>query len=259
MSTARISRRQAMATLAAAPLLTLPNVLRLRAAPATFVLVHGAWHGGWCWKKVTPLLRAAGHDVFAPTLTGLGERSHLLTRDVGLDTHITDIEQMLEFEDLRDVVLVGHSYAGMVITGVGDRMADRISQLIYVDAFLPENGKALTDYSVRPFPPITEDSWRDRSGAPQDFGVTDDRDVAWMSARLRDMPGKCLRQPLQLRGNSLSAIKGAYILCTQRADFREAAERAKQRGYRYRELPSAGHEAMVTQPRELARVLVELA
>jgi hypothetical protein len=100
---------------------------------------------------------------------------------------------------------------------------------VYVDAFLPENGKALTDYSLRAFPPITEDSWRDRSRDPQDFGVTDDRDVAWMKARLRDMPGKCLRQPLHLHGNSLSAIKGAYILCTQRADFREAAERAKQR------------------------------
>ncbi len=259
MSTARMSRRQAMAALAAAPLVTLPDVGPLHAAPATFVLVHGAWHGGWCWKKLTPLLRAAGHDVFTPTLTGLGERSHLLTRDVGLDTHITDIQQVLEYEDLRNVVLVGHSYAGMVITGVGDGAADRIDQLVYVDAFLPENGKALTDYSLRAFPPLTEDSWRDRSREPKDFGVTDDRDVAWMNARLRDMPGKCLRQPLRLHGNSLSTIKGAYILCTQRADFREAAERAKHLGYRYRELPSAGHDVMVTQPRELARLLMELA
>jgi pimeloyl-ACP methyl ester carboxylesterase len=258
MSTTPVSRRDAVAALAAGPLLSLTNLVTLPAAPATFVLVHGAWHGGWCWKKVTPLLRAAGHEVFAPTLTGLGERSHLLTRDVGLETHITDIEQVLEYEDLRNVVLVGHSYAGMVITGVGDRAADRIGQLVYVDAFLPENGKALTDYSLRAFPPITDDSWRDRSRDPQDFGVTDDRDVAWMKARLRDMPGKCLRQPLQLHGNSLSAIKGAYILCTQRADFREAAERAKQRGYRYHELPSAGHDVMVTRPRELARLLMEL-
>jgi pimeloyl-ACP methyl ester carboxylesterase len=166
MSTTPVSRRDAVAALAAGPLLSLTNLVTLRAAPTTFVLVHGAWHGGWCWKKVTPLLRAAGHEVFAPTLTGLGERSHLLTRDVGLDTHITDIEQVLEYEDLRNVVLVGHSYAGMVITGVGDRAADRIGQLVYVDAFLPEHGKALTDYSLRAFPPITDESWRDRSRDP---------------------------------------------------------------------------------------------
>jgi pimeloyl-ACP methyl ester carboxylesterase len=122
--------------------------------------------------------------VFAPTLTGLGERSHLLTRDVDLDTHITDIVQVLESEDLRDVVLVGHSYAGMVITGVAEKAAARIGQLV--------------------------------------------------------------------------SLKGAFILCSQRADFREAAERAKQRGYRYRELLSASHDAMVTQPRELTKILIEL-
>jgi pimeloyl-ACP methyl ester carboxylesterase len=119
MSTTHVSRRDAVTALAAGSLLSLTNLVTLPAVPATFVLVHGAWHGGWCWKKLTPLLRATGHEVFAPTLTGLGERSHLLTRDVGLETHITDIEQVLEYEDLRNVVLVGHSYAGMVITGVG--------------------------------------------------------------------------------------------------------------------------------------------
>src|SRR6476619_3074890 len=160
--------------------------------PATFVLVHGAWHGGWCWKKLTPLLREAGYDVFAPTLTGLGERSHLLTRDVGLDTHITDIGQVLEYEDLTNVVLVGHSYGGMVITGVADRAGDRIAQLVYLDAAHPINGEGLADVApemmqlarsvgevvngvevvLQPFP---------ESG--RFYGVDDDDDLAWMQSK----------------------------------------------------------------------------
>jgi pimeloyl-ACP methyl ester carboxylesterase len=107
---------------------------------ATYALVHGAWHGGWCWKKVTPLLRAAGHEVFAPTLTGLGERAHLLTPAVDPETHIDDVLGVLHYEDLRQVVLVGHSYGGTVITGVAARAADRIGHLVYLDAFVPLGG-----------------------------------------------------------------------------------------------------------------------
>src|SRR3954452_4236427 len=114
-----------------------------RSDQATFVLVHGAWHGGWCWKRLTPLLRAAGHEVVVPTLTGLGERSHLLTPEVGLDTHIRDITAVLKYEDLHNVVLIGHSYGGMVIAGVAEEVPERIAQLVYLDAFLPDNGKAL--------------------------------------------------------------------------------------------------------------------
>src|SRR5918997_4262365 len=102
---------------------------------ATYVLVHGGWHGGWCWKKVTPLLQAAEHEVYTPTLTGLGERSHLLSDAVDQETHITDVVNVLEYEDLQEVILVGHSYAGMVITGVADRLPERIGHLVYFDAF----------------------------------------------------------------------------------------------------------------------------
>src|SRR5262249_14497470 len=111
----------------------------------TYVLVHGAWHGGWCWKKVTPLLRASGYAVFTPTLTGLGERSHLLSPEVSLHTHIQDVVAVVEYEDLREVMLVGHSYGGMVITGVAERVPARLSQLVYLDAFVPEHGQALLD------------------------------------------------------------------------------------------------------------------
>ena len=259
MSTTLITRRQAVATLATAPIATIVDVAPTATTSATFVLVHGAWHGGWCWTRLSPLLRADGHTVFTPTLTGLGERSHLLTQDVGLDTHITDIVQVLEFEDLENVVLVGHSYGGMVITGVADKASDRISQLVYLDAMLPENGKATTDYSQRKFAPITDDSWHDPAGEPQEYGVTDEHDSAWVKKRLTDMPRKCMTQPLKLIDDKSGRLKGAYILCSTRPFAKEAAQRAKQRGYRYRELLSAGHDVMVTQPRELTKILNELA
>jgi pimeloyl-ACP methyl ester carboxylesterase len=259
MTSARpVSRRQVVTALATAPVATLATGLAAAPNAATFVLVHGAWHGGWCWRKLSPLLRAAGHTVFTPTLTGLGERSHLLTRDVGLDTHITDIVQVLEFEDLTNVVLVGHSYAGMVITGVAEKAAARIGQLVYLDAFLPENGKAATDYG-RKFPPPTEDSWHDAPGTPDSYGVTDERDVAWMKARLTNQPRKCMTQPLQLSGNGPRPTNNTFILCTKPSRFVESAERAKRMGYRYRELLSGGHDVMVTRPGELADALSELA
>jgi pimeloyl-ACP methyl ester carboxylesterase len=112
---------------------------------ATYVLIHGGWHGGWCWARVAPILRAAGHDVYAPSLTGLGDRVHLLSPSVRLETHIEDVLGVLSYEDLRDVVLVGHSYGGMVITGVADRAADRVSHLVYLDAFVPRDGECLLD------------------------------------------------------------------------------------------------------------------
>ncbi|NJO04219.1 MAG: alpha/beta fold hydrolase [Chloroflexaceae bacterium] len=142
----------------------------------TFVLVHGGWHGGWCWKKLTPLVQATGHTVLTPTLTGMGERAHLLNPEIDLDLHIQDIVAVLEYEDLREVVLVGHSYGGMVIAGVAERATERLAHLVYLDAFLPENGKALQDYAFLP-PTRDDDGWRvlPYTGSPGMFGVTDGR------------------------------------------------------------------------------------
>src|ERR1700750_3159838 len=126
MSKSQFSRRQILSTLS---LLSLGGFTKAFAgAPlknAIYVLVHGAWHGGWCWDKFTPLLKSAGHQVFTPTLTGLGERSHLLTSQTDLMTHVQDIVNVLEYENLNDVILVGHSYAGMVISGVAEKAAKR--------------------------------------------------------------------------------------------------------------------------------------
>ena len=116
---------------------------------ATFVLVHGAWHGAWCWRRVTRLLTAHGHEVFAPTLTGVGERAHLLTPSVDLRTHITDVVNLMKWERLGDVVLVGHSYGGMVATGVAEEMQSAIGAIVFLDAFYPDNGQSLTDQAVK--------------------------------------------------------------------------------------------------------------
>src|SRR6516225_6895333 len=110
-----------------------------------FVLVHGAWHGGWCWRRVADRLRASGHLVFTPTLTGLGERSHLLRPDLDLDVHIADVINVIKWERLSDVVLCGHSYGGFVISGVAERAADLIRSIVFLDAFLPNSGDAIED------------------------------------------------------------------------------------------------------------------
>ncbi len=158
---------------------------------AIFVLVHGAWHGGWCWQRVARLLRAAGHDVYTPTLTGLGERAHLLSPAIGLDTHIKDILGVLFYEDLRDVVLVGHSYAGMVITGVAEQTAKRLRHLVYLDAFVPWEGQSLLDLMgetealiVRERAARDGDGWCVPPLPLEAFGVTKPADLAWAGARI---------------------------------------------------------------------------
>ncbi|TXG83280.1 MAG: alpha/beta fold hydrolase, partial [Thermomicrobiales bacterium] len=228
-----------------------------------FVLIHGAWHGGWCWKKVIPLLRAAGHDVFTPTLTGLGERVHLLSPDIDLSTHISDVLGVLEYEDLTNVVLVGHSYGGMVISGVAEQADSRLGTVVYLDAFLPEDGKALRDYA--PGDVLDEmvetqgDGWRLPSFMfAADFGVTDVDDAAWVDARLGDQPYKTFTQPLDLTAKSGDTFNRAYILTTQHT-FIPHAERAQRDGFDYYELFSAGHDSMVTQPAELTELLLGLA
>src|SRR5437762_1451253 len=125
---------------------TLPSLLRYAdTTMSTYILVHGAWHGSWCWKRVRKSLQARGHDVFTPTLTGVGERSHLLSPQVNLDTHIDDVVNLIQWEELSDVVLCGHSYGGAVISGVADRVPDRLRTLVYLDAFVLEDGQSLHD------------------------------------------------------------------------------------------------------------------
>src|ERR687891_1282819 len=169
---------------------------------ATYVLVHGGGHGGWCYRSVPRILRSAGHDVHAPTLTGLGDRSHLVTADIDLDVHITDVVNLLRYEDLRDVVLVGHSYGGMVITGVADRAAGRVGHLVYLDAATPVNGQSLADIAG-PMMEAARSQARVADGVElvlfpgteplPHYGVTDPGDIARMAERLTPHPWKVLR------------------------------------------------------------------
>jgi pimeloyl-ACP methyl ester carboxylesterase len=218
---------------------------------------------GWGWKKVAERLRAIGHDVFTPTLTGLGERAHLLAPDIDLTTHIEDVLGVLEYEDLVNVVLVGHSYGGMVIAGVADRAPSRIATLVYLDAFFPETGKALRDYL--PGDVLDEmvssqgDGWRLPSPwDAKDFGVTDEEDAAWANARIGDQPYKTFTQPLEFAASFNDDMRGAYIRTSQDSYVSHAA-RAREHGFDYFELLTAGHNSMMTQPAELVEVLLTIA
>jgi len=236
---------------------------------ATYVLVHGGGHGGWCYQKVARILQAAGHEVHTPTLTGLGERAHLVSPDVDLDMHITDVTAVLHSEDLRDVILVGHSYGGMVITGVADRATDRIGDLVYLDAANPTNGQSLVDVAG-PIIEITRTVGQVIDGvelvlfpAPDAglfYGVTDPADVAWMADRLTPHPWKCFEQPLRLTNeDALWAIPQAHIVCTSTLPTRdpELMEKARASG-RLWDIDT-GHDLMITEPAAVADALLQIA
>ncbi|MFC5749054.1 alpha/beta hydrolase [Actinomadura rugatobispora] len=236
---------------------------------ATYVLVHGGGHGGWCYGPVARILRAAGHEVHTPTLTGLGERSHLLGPHVDLDLHIQDVSAVLHHEDLREVILVGHSYGGMVVTGVADRMAGRVGRLVYLDAATPANGQSLHDVAgpvidaARPFGEVVDGVelvLLPAPGAGAFYGVTDPGDLAWMDERLTPHPWKCFEQPLKLTDEeALRAIPQYHIVCTSTLATRDPAliERARAEG-RLWDIDT-GHDLMITEPRAVAGALQEVA
>ena len=230
------------------------------------VLVHGAWHGGWGWKRLTPLLRRAGHEVFTPTLTGLGERAHLAGPAVDLETHIQDIVGVLETEELEDVLLLGHSYGGMVVTGAADRVPQRIARLVYLDAFVPENGRSLMDYVV----PERGARFREegeRTGSvtpppPSLWGITRPGDAAWLTRHESRHPFASMRQPVRLQNEAaLARIPKAFVYCSSPAtgSFDQFAARYRNDpAWRFFEL-ATGHDAMILAPEALARILLELA
>ncbi len=229
---------------------------------AIIVVAHGAWSAAWAWKKMRPLMAAAGHEFFTPTYTGLGERAHLASPDNDLETHIRDVLGVLEFEDLRNVVLIGHSYGGMVATGVADRAPERIAQVVYLDAFVPGDGQALAD-----FWPAAErqrrmealkagDGWRIAPNpVPPD---TAPDDAAWIAKFRLPQSRKCFEQPLRLRGKP--AMPRSYIQCmryAERGPFGQFAGRARAEGWPTYEL-DASHSPNVTAPQALMAVLEQV-
>lgn len=232
---------------------------------ATLVLVHGTGHGGWCWRKVAPLLRAAGSEVYAQTLTGVGDRSHLLECGVDLDTHITDVSNLLFYEDLSDVVLVGHSYAGMVITGVAARAPERLRQLVYLDAYVPEAGESEVDL----WPPEMRAEIEEGAGdgetreapSPEMMGIEDPEMAAWMRERLTPHPMDTYTQPAPAGDERSAALPRAYISCTTgplTSVFGPFVEKARAAGWDVSEI-ATGHDAMLAEPEAVAETLLEVA
>ncbi len=236
---------------------------------ATYVLVHGGGHGGWCYQRVARILRGSGHEVYAPTLSGLGERAHLLSKDIDLDLHVRDVVELLFYEDLRDVILVGHSYGGMVITGVADRAAERIGRIVYLDAANPVNGQSLVDVAgpiieaTRPLGQVVDGVelvLLPGPGAGSFYGVTDPVDVAWMDERLTGHPWRCFEQPLDLTNeDALWAIPSYHIVCTSTLATRDRALMDKARAADRLWEIDTGHDLMITEPQKVADALVEVA
>ncbi|MBV8924246.1 MAG: alpha/beta hydrolase [Bradyrhizobium sp.] len=236
----------------------------MSSSSSKIVLVcHGAWSGGWSWKKMFPLVEAAGYRLVVPTYTGLGEREHLANPAIDLETHIQDILGVIKFEDLNEIVLLGHSYGGMVATGVADRIRDRITQLIYLDAFVPRDGQSLLDLN-EPARPTMEalgksgDSWRVPPNPTS--ADTAEADLEWLSKRRVPMPLKCFQTRLKLRHGE-PALPRSYIYATRvtNADtFGQFARRARSEpGWRYFEI-DASHSPNVTAPEALMKVLRQI-
>jgi len=236
---------------------------------ATYVLVHGGGHGGWCYQPVARILRGAGHEVHTPTLSGLGERSHLMGPGIDLDTHITDVVNVLHYDDLDDVILVGHSYGGMVITGVADRAAARIGRLVFLDAATPLNNQSLVDVAgpvieaVRPYGRVVDGVELVLFPDPEIvklYGVTDPNDVAWMTERLTPHPWACFAQKLRLTNeDALWAIPQYHIVCTSTLATRDPELVGKARAEGRLWDIDTGHDLMITEPKRVADALLEVA
>jgi pimeloyl-ACP methyl ester carboxylesterase len=231
---------------------------------AVFLLVPGAWLGGWCWGDVASRLQADGHIVISVTLTGVGERAHLCGPTVGLHTHVSDIVGILRDRDLSDAVLVGHSYGGTVITAAAEQAPDRIRCLVYLDGSVPCDGESNNDVVG---PRIAEQLRSAAQSGGQGWMVPADPAVAdglphatraWVQQRLTPHPLRCFEEPVRLRSTAAGALPRAFVRTTQSALYDRLLERARASGWCCREF-TGGHYAMLTEPRALAAVLAELA
>ena len=236
--------------------LTGDSEVRAQDKGAPFVLVHGAWHGGWCWRRVADRLTAKGRYVVAPTLSGVCERSHLANDSINLSTHIDDVVNEIRWKDLEGLVLVGHSYGGMVITGVAERVRERIAALVYLDAFLPEDGQSLSalvpgaaplpEHVVPPIPAAV-------------FRVNT-KDAAWVDSKMTPHPVKCFTETLRVSGAYLTIPQKIYIRARDfpSAAFDAAFDRCRKDHVWKTVEMKCGHDAMVDQPSELAAILQSL-
>jgi pimeloyl-ACP methyl ester carboxylesterase len=231
---------------------------------ATFVLIHGAYRGGWSWRPVRRLLQADGHEVFAPSLTGAGERAHLNDETITLATWVNDVVKLLECEDLREVILVGHSQGGVVITAASEFAAERIARLVYFDAPVPEDGQSAMDllpaevrarFEEQPLPAMSQ---------PQPLQPGDqfsEEQIAWINARLRPAPTAPTREPIRLRNPAALALPRHYFFCRHTPEFYPSSftrQRFERTGAPYQWI-EAGHDVMLSHPKLVADLLNQIA
>jgi pimeloyl-ACP methyl ester carboxylesterase len=235
-----------------------------------FVLVHGAYHGAWCWQRVIPFFREKKITVLTPTLSGLGENAHLLSPSINLSTHITDVTSLLERENLREVVLVGHSYSGFVVAGVAERVPDRIGHLVYLDAMVPENGQKVFDVRNELRADVREISFNGKQvkvlppHAPEVFGVTDPEDAAWVKALMVPTPAACYDEPLAITNPGARSLPKTYLLNEIQGSgssgqlHLDAYEKARGDHWSRKKIPGP-HDSMITHPKQLAKALISFA
>lgn len=233
----------------------------------TFILLHGAFHGGWCWARVAKLLRARGHAVFTPTQTGLGERRHLLTDAVSLETFIADLTGLIEAEELTDAILVGHSFGGITISGVADRMPARVRHLVYLDSRILENGQAQADVDPERAAGRREAAMAHDLGLSVPppptgfFGLPPGPDADWVARRMTPHPFRTMTDKLRLANQVGNGLPRTYIACTAPvyAPLEQSRRWVRGRpGWASRDI-GTGHDAMVTAPEALAQMLEEIA
>ena len=233
--------------------------------PKTFVLIHGAWHGGWSWRRVADRLQARGHKVFTPTLTGVGERSHLLSEDIDLDTHIADIVNLFRWEDVRDVCLAAHSYGGWPSSGALEQIGDRVTSIVWVDAFKPENGQRGIDYAS----PFSRTAMEEalargdpaRQPPPVSAFMINERDRAWVESKLTPQPNGVSFQPIRLTGARERIPNKTYIRAPRypQPAFDQAYAACKA-DPTWRTLETdTGHDIMIDAPDWLTDVLLAAA
>ena len=234
---------------------------------STFVLVHGAWHGGWCWKRVRNALQTHGHEVYTPTLTGVADRSHLIAPDIDLDTHILDVVNLIEWEELSGVVLCGHSYGGCVVAGVADRIPDRVHALVYLDAFVPGNGESLFQHVpeaqfdlLMEGARVTGEGWKVPPIPAEVFNVNaNDRD--WVNRQCTVQPIATFEQGISLSGGIDQVKNVTYIRATnfvEGSPFGPFEDKARANGWKTVAM-AGGHDLMLDLPDELTEVLLEAA
>lgn len=235
---------------------------------ATYLLVHGAWHGGWCWTRVARTLRDAGHDVYTPTLTGLGERAHLAGPDVDLECHINDVLGVIDNEELSDIVLCGHSYGGQVTTPVLDRRVNKFRAAIWLDAFVPTDGQSLMDgwpperaQHIREQVATTGEGWKIEPMPPDYFGVMREEDADWVTRRCVSQPIKTFSQAVYLSGAWESVPTKMYLLAENHPNSsfdRFSIPLSKKPDWDVR-VVAAGHDVMIDTPDLLAEIFLELS